>query len=382
MHTYRILGVTDAIYGSPDQGILALSNGKPGQLTIKQDVHARPTARFETATQRTTFCVRDELRPSRGAPTAELQLTGKAPYEVLLELGEPSRHQPIPHRIRDIATKAWALQLDHVFEHAGPHEVVVRSIVDANGCERAYEAAAAPRMTIDVAEIATIAAVAPQNDYCVGQSLDFTLQGTQPWSVTYSWTTRTDKGRSHDVEKTVTTRDPLFSRLARAPGVFRVLSVAHERDQCRSTVDDIVKTVHALPTARVGKGRRSVESIHEGEQAEIVFEFEGAWLVFCSLRHDDRFTGTPPFSFTWQRSAPQDRARRPVVLEEQTVKCVASPITFTRESQLIPHSDIRSHSYSLLTSVEGTWSVVFVQDAYCAFPPVQQLGDPQKRITQ
>lgn len=179
--------------------------------------------------------------------------------------------------ISDITSNTWSLKLDYAFTLSGLHDISVRSIADANGCERNYDARDAPRTLMDVAEIATIAAVSPQNDYCVGQSLDFTLQGTQPWTVTYQWTTQQSGKRAAKVdERTVTTRDEMFSRLARAPGVFRVLSVAHEADQCRSEVEDIVKTVHPLPTARVGKGVNTVFNIHEGEQAEIVFHFEGA----------------------------------------------------------------------------------------------------------
>jgi nucleoporin POM152 len=97
-------------------------------------------------------------------------------------------------------------------------------------------------------------------------------------------------------ERRVTQKDSKFSLLADKPGAFAITSISHQRDQCRTPVTDIVRRVHALPSARVRAGDRYVETVEEGEQAEIVFAFEGE----------------PPFSFTYTRST---SGRLPTVLE-------------------------------------------------------------------
>ena len=40
-------------------------------------------------------------------------------------------------------------------------------------------------ISIEVAETADIAAVSSREDYCVGEVVDFSLQGSPPWTVAY-----------------------------------------------------------------------------------------------------------------------------------------------------------------------------------------------------
>ena len=111
---------------------------------------------------------------------------------------------------------------------------------------------------------------------------------------------------------------PTWSRVAKTPGVFAITSVGHQSNQCEKRVVDIVKRVHPLPTVRVRAGKSRIEDIHEGEQAEIVFELEG----------------TPPFTLGFQRSLPTDRNPHAPPVEQHTVTTDA-------------------HSYSVFTSQEG-----------------------------
>ena len=109
------------------------------------------------------------------------------------------------------------------------------------------------------------------------------------------------------------------------------------QDSCKSIITDIAKSIHPLPTAKVQSGVTYFESLHEGDQAEIIFEF----------------TGTPPYTFTYQKTAPHDgKSRKPLkVLETHTV------------------TDVQTNQYSLYTQSEGTWKVSAVQDKYCSYPP-------------
>jgi nucleoporin POM152 len=116
---------------------------------------------------------------------------------------------------------------------------------------------------------------------------------------------------------------------------------ASHQDSCKSVVTDISKTIHALPRARVHAGNTYIENIREGDQAEIIFEFEG----------------TPPFSFTYTKSAPasanaKGKKGASQVLETHTI------------------TGVETNRYSVFTQSEGTWNVVSVQDKYCAYPPL------------
>lgn len=123
-----------------------------------------------------------------------------------------------------------------------------------------------------------------------------------------------------------------------------VVFFSHQ-DACKSVITDISKTIHPLPGAKVQSGNYYVENIREGDQAEIIFEF----------------SGTPPFTFTYTKSAPLDphhrKNQKPTVLETHTI------------------TNVMTHRYSIFTQSEGTWNVVAVQDKYCAYPPIGIRSD-------
>lgn len=135
---------------------------------------------------------------------------------------------------------------------------------------------------------------------------------------------------------------------------------------CKTSVDDINFHIHALPSAKVAEGREYIEDIHEGSQAQIIFTL----------------VGEPPFTFTYQRSGLPSRkgAKSGQVLETHTV------------------SGVMSHEYSIYSALEGengdnwyyvraenlfilgTWTVTFIADRFCRYPPSQpeNLGDKAK----
>ena len=89
---------------------------------------------------------------------------------------------------------------------------------------------------------------------------------------------------------------------------------------CKSAVSDLRYTIHPLPSARVGQGKRIEQDIHEGDQAEIIFTL----------------VGEPPFTFTYQRAelTPKKGQQRKV-LETHTV------------------SGVTTREYSIFSALEG-----------------------------
>ena len=48
-------------------------------------------------------------------------------------------------------------------------------------------------------------------------------------------------------------------------GEFVITSIAHQQKMCKTAVTDLRYTIHPLPSAQVGHGKRIVQDIHEGK---------------------------------------------------------------------------------------------------------------------
>ncbi|GAA5892621.1 hypothetical protein JCM5296_006177 [Sporobolomyces johnsonii] len=326
-HTYQFTGVGDSLYTTPDPaGLVPFKGGKPGLVRLEQDVFALPSAIFSHGAKH-GFCVHDDLA-SRGSDDLILHLEGQPPFEVELEVREDGHRSSKRFTVPTISSHTWPVSLPYSLHDPTPHSISVRRIVDAHGCETLLEPSVSSKTTavIPVAETATIAPVLAQTDHCVGDFLDFVVMGAPPFTVKYEF-----EGKKH----TVPLSGSKFQRLAAEPGTFKIISVGHGEDQCRSSQVNLVKHIHPIPSAKVSTGDAVVVDIREGDQTEIVFSFEG----------------TPPFAFTYSRRAPQDRSKDRKVLETHTV------------------TGIEDKSYSIFTSQEGTYSVSYIADAFCSYPP-------------
>jgi nucleoporin POM152 len=179
-YTYSFDRVGDRNYG------LSPLAGRP--LTFDHEVYGRPSARWQS-TDRLSRCAHSKLKPaSLSAKQGLLALKGKAPYAVTLHITTPKSSQPIVRTIADIPTDEWRIDLDDVeFTQLGLHTISVESVADASGCAQDLTGEGiedAKAFKVEVAETASIVQVQKGEDVCVGQSLDFLLQGTSPWSLT------------------------------------------------------------------------------------------------------------------------------------------------------------------------------------------------------
>jgi hypothetical protein len=78
----------------------------------------------------------------------------------------------------------------------------------------------------------------------------------------------------------IKTRSSKFSRLADKPGTFAITSISHAKNQCKVEVNDIVRRIHALPSATISEGKTFVETVEEGQF--ILFTF-GSVSWFSSM---------------------------------------------------------------------------------------------------
>ena len=61
-----------------------------------------------------------------------------------------------------------------------------------------------------------------------------------------------------------TSKIPKFSRVAEKPGIFEIISIAHQQASCQSEVSDIRINIRQLPSARVSHGKNVIEDVREG----------------------------------------------------------------------------------------------------------------------
>lgn len=215
---YEFTSLSDATYDTASkQGLTAPVSGKPGVLRIEQHVMARPTAAFSSQDKLPIYCVKDSVNTAK-ANTPTLQLHGLPPFRIEIEIAPEGSH--ISQKFKDITVNSheWPLDLPYTFTEPGTYTVYLRSLRDATGCDRRIaRGAKGTTAQVQVAEIASIAAVQTQQHHCVGESIDFVLQGAAPWNVVYEFNGK---------KQTVSSRESAFSRIAEAPGNFSIKSVA------------------------------------------------------------------------------------------------------------------------------------------------------------
>ena len=260
LHIYTISKLSDVSYNHDAQRF------QP--LTLQQHVHSRPSAVFTDARKVYKYCKEEDADGEK----VPISLTGLAPFQVELEIRHHASSKPEIVTIPFIDKHQYDFHVPHRVLALGNHALTIRKVRDGNGCQRTLDVDA-PRVQISVAEIPSITALETQTDYCVGDRISYSLSGSPPFNVYYTFQGQARKA------SVPTTR---FRRLAEKPGDFVITDVSDQRstDACKARTQ-LTKMIHELPSVRVSKGRTAVVDIHEGSEVEIFFEF----------------SGTPPFEF-------------------------------------------------------------------------------------
>ena len=238
-------------------------------LIVQQRVHPRPSATFSEAGKTYKYCQEEEA----GDEVVPISLVGQPPFHVELEIKHHTNTRPEVINIPNVVSNHYKLHIPHKVLALGTHSVTIRKVQDSRGCQRKMDFDA-PHVQVSVADIPSISSLEEQTDYCVGDRISYTLSGTPPFNVFYTFQDRERKASIGSTE---------FRRIAEKPGVFTVTALSDQRstDVCKAKIK-ITKLIHEMPSVRVSKGRTATVDIHEGGEAEILFEFGG----------------TPPFHFT------------------------------------------------------------------------------------
>ncbi|KAJ2160957.1 hypothetical protein GGF46_001877 [Coemansia sp. RSA 552] len=270
---------------------------------------------------------------------------GLSPFEAWIEVFPASGPSEVVH-ISDIDGTSQPIMLpDNVASQIGRYHMRLVRTRDARGCEHQFvdpnqvglgrpdhdAKAIAGGIEIEYIEApnakpsSSSPAANPSRDVCVGDVLAFDLRGLNSWNIEYIY---------NDVGHTTSVSKRLFRRIADTPGNFTLSRVCHRSaNDCCSEFNDLAYAVHNIPRVRVSGGKDVYQDILEGDKVDISMEL----------------TGTPPFTFTWQRRS-LGAGQAGKILESHTVK------------------DLDHHTYTISASSEDTFEVTFVQDRYCQYP--------------
>jgi nucleoporin POM152 len=177
---YEITAVGDASY--------LLQKNTPlypisSRLRFEQQVYARPTAFFRRS-DRASYCLHDAF-VHRGDLSTDGTIVLKGTPPFVLELSVKNLASSDVHKeIVETSNYEWNLNIpQYTFLSIGPHLVTIDSIRDASNCPHSDLDAVRRQLWIDVAESAVIVPFDRREDYCVGEALQFQLEGTPPWRI-------------------------------------------------------------------------------------------------------------------------------------------------------------------------------------------------------
>lgn len=311
LYRYKFLGVSDARYDAKPDKIKA--------FTIQQFVNPRPKALFLEPEKVYNYCLEVDLvdQETEGIP---IEFSGQAPFKAVFRI----KHQitGITEFLTEvnIETSNWSLQIPKNMLTLGNHAISIAEVQDAKGCSQVFSERDS-HIYIAISEMPSIFSVSSRREFCVGDRISYSLQGSPPFKVEYEF---------EKVKRRATINGPVFTRIAEQPGEFSILAVSDSASKCKVAVNGLEKIIYDIPSVRVSEGKTIIESIHEGDKAEIIFHFYG----------------TPPFSLTYTRSE-ASKGRGTKVLETHSV------------------SGIWEDSYVVQSSVAGTFAATEVHDAHC-----------------
>ena len=259
-HQYKISKLSDLSYNHNPR--------KFSPVVIEQRVHSTPMATFSDGGKTYKYCKEEEA----GGENVPISLKGSPPFHLEVEIRHHSSTKPELVTIPNIESYQYNLHIPHRLLALGTHAVRIRKVRDVHGCQRRMEQGAS-HVQVNVAEVPGITAQESRIDYCVGDRISYTLSGLPPFNVFYTF-----QGQERKASASTTN----FRRLAEKPGEFTITAITDQRSVDCKAHTSITKIIHEMPSVRVSKGRTATVDIHEGGEAEILFEFGGA----------------PPFEFT------------------------------------------------------------------------------------
>ncbi|RIA95339.1 hypothetical protein C1645_757783 [Glomus cerebriforme] len=313
LHIYNFSSIADDIYTESNEILLVL----------KQTVLSNPNARFVN-TEIVYHCVGTAFTRD---DSIMIEMDGVPPFSLVFEVMHESSNHVETLRMESINNTLYYFQPREKFSLVGQYTITIVYVSDSQGCSRSLEGLD-KTLIVQVTDAASIDRTFHQQVHCVGDILEYSLQGILPLNITYEYNGEV----MFAISKTAT-----FPFGADKPGNMTITNICHQRNKCCGFVANLTEIIYELPSAFVSEGKEVISDIREGDKTEIIIDF----------------LGNPPFRFTYiRRELLKDGNKRKPgrILETQTIL------------------NINKHRHSIYTSQEGIFQVTHVGDRYCEYP--------------
>lgn len=179
---YSVTGVGDSHYSLSDR--LAL-NENVQYPRWEQEVLGRPAAYFKNPT-RLSYCLNDAFVPRSDHLMNQDGLVvfeGRPPFVVHFTIQNLASSETFKE-LREFNTHDWHLHFpEYVFSTVGSYLITIDSVHDASSCDEIVDDGRLRSLWVDVAETAMIVPFERRTDVCVGDLLQFQLEGMPPWTI-------------------------------------------------------------------------------------------------------------------------------------------------------------------------------------------------------
>lgn len=164
-HHYEFTDLRDANYANT-----------PVSISLIHEVHDRPSVSFVRGNSR-PLCLDSTI-----SSDARVRFQGKAPFTLNLAVRKPGSAEIVQFPVVS-ETHEWALDLPFVTTEIGRHEISIVGMSDSGGCEWIVHDQDRLSTVVEVVESARIVPITQVEDLCIGDRLDFLLQGKAPWTI-------------------------------------------------------------------------------------------------------------------------------------------------------------------------------------------------------
>ncbi|SJM82122.1 probable Nucleoporin POM152 [Zygosaccharomyces bailii] len=331
-YTAVISGLFDTNYGESD---FTKAIPSETEVLVRQTVNPSPYITFADLGKTFRTCSINVQEDASSLEPIKLKfIQGKPPFSITFSVYHESKGRSDQFTLNNVESTSFPYYKLYENLKLGNHVVSIEKIMDANGCINDMIGAQDNHILISITDVPKIHLLDPTAEYCVGDYVAYQLNGVAPFSIRYEFNEKQLKLKEHTSQ---------FVRIASEPGTISIVSLKDSISQCvvnfthpamKKEFEKLSLLVHPLPSVTVSRGKNLIEDIHEGDQAEIIFTFEG----------------NPPFSLTYVRTEEAEGSEGrgiPQVVETHKV------------------TDIYAYEYRVVTSLQGTYQAIEVSDAFC-----------------
>ncbi|KAF9216989.1 hypothetical protein BGZ59_007009 [Podila verticillata] len=302
-------------------------------VVFRHVIRTPPKALIHESTKKQQFC-KNEAAGVTDKIAIKIE-DGAGPYTLAIEvriLDVPEKvyvHDVVPNKH---GIYEWTLPAK--FTDVGVYGVSVLRVSDSNGCSSSNDDKHSS-VEFEILDTPTITPLRSIRDACVGERIDFSLQGeSPPFKVYY----KLDKSNH---ESTLDSHSNKFSYLATKSGnltISKVCQTIGRKQCCTQPPEDLSAKIWDLPTAKIAGGSNIITNLRDGDRAEIEVTFQGE----------------APFSFGYVRREAHFDPKRPDHVGHEN--------KILEKKKL---SGIHDKKYSFFAAAEGTFELTFIRDKHC-----------------